>query len=71
MPASPAAPAPAAAPATAAPLVPAGETPPPPDFGNPPSGEIPILYNDHHVYAKPDELKEGRVLAGIAKTRRC
>ncbi len=69
MPASPAAPPPAAAPATAAPLVPAGETPPPPDFGNPPSGEIPILYNDHHVYAKPDELKEGRVLAGIAKNK--
>lgn len=30
--------------------------PPPADFGSPPSGEIPILYNDHHVYAKPDEL---------------
>lgn len=33
------------------------------DFGTPPSGQIPILYNDHTVYSKPDLLKEGRVLA--------
>jgi hypothetical protein len=38
-----------------------------PDFGSPPSGSIPILYNDHHVYAKPDLLKQGRVLAAFAK----
>ena len=38
-----------------------------PDFGSPPSGEIPILYNDRHVYAKPDLLKQGRVLAAYAK----
>ena len=37
------------------------------DFGGPPSGEIPILYNDHHVYSKPDELKQSRVLAALAK----
>lgn len=44
---------------------PAGELPP--EFGSPPSGEIPILFNDHHVYAKPDRLKQGRVLAAIVK----
>jgi hypothetical protein len=37
------------------------------DFGSPPSGEIPILYNDHHVYANPDRLKQNRVLAAIVK----
>lgn len=37
------------------------------DFGSPPSGQIPILYNDQHVYAKPDVLKQGRVLAALAK----
>ena len=42
-------------------------SPPAPDFGSPPSGEIPILYNDHHVYTKPDELKRGRVLAALVK----
>ena len=36
-------------------------------FGAPPSGEIPILYNDHTVYAKPDVLKRGRVLAALVK----
>ena len=45
----------------------AGSAPPPADFGSPPSGQIPILYNDHHVYSKPDELKRGRVLAAIVK----
>jgi len=35
------------------------------DFGSPPSGEIPIIFNDHHVYANPDTLKQGRVLAAI------
>src|ERR1700680_1333361 len=37
------------------------------DFGSPPSGEIPILFNDHHVYANPDRLKQNRVLAAIVK----
>ena len=37
------------------------------DFGNPPSGEIPILFNDHHVYANPDTLRQGRVLAALVK----
>jgi Copper amine oxidase N-terminal domain len=41
--------------------------PPPADFGSPPSGQIPILYNDHHVYSKPDILKRGRVLAALVK----
>src|ERR1700677_54646 len=40
---------------------------PPADFGSPPSGQIPILYNDHHVYSKPDLLKQGRVLAAYAR----
>ena len=38
-----------------------------PDFGSPPSGQIPILYNDRHVYSKPDLLKAGRVLAAYVK----
>ena len=37
------------------------------DFGSPPSGQIPILYNDRHVYATPDLLKQGRVLAALAR----
>ncbi len=45
----------------------ASPAPPPPAFGTPPSGEIPILYNDHTVYAKPDVLKQGRVLAALVK----
>ena len=39
-----------------------------PAFGSPPSGEIPILYNDHTVYAKPDILKRSRVLAALVKS---
>jgi hypothetical protein len=42
-------------------------SPPPADFGSPPSGQIPILYNDHHVYTKPDILKQSRVLAALVK----
>jgi hypothetical protein len=42
-------------------------SPPPADFGSPPSGQVPILYNDHHVYTKPDTLKQGRVLAALVK----
>ena len=41
--------------------------PPAPNFGTPPSGQIPILYNDHHVYSKPDVLKAGRVLSALVK----
>ncbi len=37
------------------------------DFGGPPSGQIPILFNDRHVYAKPDALKQGRVLAALVR----
>jgi Copper amine oxidase N-terminal domain len=37
------------------------------NFGSPPSGEIPILFNDRHVYAKPDLLKQGRVLAALVR----
>jgi hypothetical protein len=40
---------------------------PPADFGSPPSGEIPILFNDHHVYTKPDRLKANRVLAALVR----
>ncbi|MGB6411996.1 MAG: copper amine oxidase N-terminal domain-containing protein, partial [Candidatus Cybelea sp.] len=40
---------------------------PPADFGTPPSGQIPILFNDHHVYTKPDLLKQGRVLGAIVR----
>lgn len=37
------------------------------NFGSPPSGQIPILYNDHHVYSKPDVLKRGRVLSALVR----
>ncbi|MBV8066948.1 MAG: copper amine oxidase N-terminal domain-containing protein [Candidatus Eremiobacteraeota bacterium] len=40
---------------------------PPANFGSPPSGQYPILYNDHHVYTKPDILKQGRVLAALVR----
>jgi hypothetical protein len=52
--------------ATMAPA-PAAAPMPPANFGSPPSGQIPILFNDHHVYAKPDELKQGRVLAALVR----
>jgi len=41
--------------------------PPPRAFGTPPSGEIPILFNDEHVYAKPDTLRANRVLAALVR----
>jgi len=53
--------------ATSSPHVAQGGPPAPADFGSPPSGVIPILYNDQHVYSKPDVLKKGRVLAALAK----
>ncbi|HUN30348.1 MAG TPA: copper amine oxidase N-terminal domain-containing protein [Alphaproteobacteria bacterium] len=34
---------------------------------DPPAQEIPILFNDHHVYATPDTLKQGRVLAALVQ----
>jgi Copper amine oxidase N-terminal domain len=40
---------------------------PPADFGSPPSGEVPILFNDHHVYSKPDTLKQGRLLSALVR----
>jgi hypothetical protein len=43
------------------------QTTPPREFGRPPSGEIPIIFNDEHVYAKPDMLKAGRVLAALVR----
>ncbi len=43
------------------------QSPPPADFGSPPSGQIPILFNDHHVYVRPDVLKQGRVLGALAR----
>ena len=52
-------------PPTPAPTV--APTTPPADFGSPPSGTIPILYNDHHVYTKPDVLREDRVLAALVR----
>jgi hypothetical protein len=37
------------------------------DFGSAPSGEIPIIFDDRTVYAKPDILKKGRVLAALVE----
>lgn len=42
-------------------------TVPPADFGAPPSGEVPILFNDRHVYSKPDRLKQNRVLSALVR----
>ncbi|MHB8442738.1 MAG: hypothetical protein ACYC8W_09855, partial [Candidatus Tyrphobacter sp.] len=38
-----------------------------PSLGTSPSGQIPILYNDHHVYSKPDVLKQDRVLSALIR----
>jgi hypothetical protein len=40
---------------------------PPGAFGTPPSGEIPIIFNDTHVYSKPDTLRANRVLAALVR----
>jgi len=48
-------------------LVAQDQSAPPADFGSPPSGEVPILFNDHHVYSKPDTLKQGRLLAALVR----
>ena len=45
----------------------AQSAPPPRAFGSPPSGEIPIIFNDEHVYAKPDTLRANRVLAALVR----
>jgi hypothetical protein len=37
------------------------------DFGTPPSGTIPILFNDHHVYAKPSGIERNRVIAALVR----
>jgi hypothetical protein len=39
----------------------------PPDFGAAPPGEVPILFNDHHVYSKPDAMRGGRVLTALVR----
>jgi len=38
------------------------------DFGSPPSSQVPILYDDHHVYASPDLLRKKRVLAALVRS---
>ena len=40
---------------------------PSPEFGSAPSSLVPILFNDHHVYAKPDTLRANRVLAALVR----
>lgn len=40
---------------------------PAPAFGTPPSGAIPIVFDDRHVYAKPDLERDNRVLAGLVR----
>ena len=40
---------------------------PPADFGTPPSGEVPLLFNDCHVYSKPDKLQKNRVLSALVR----
>jgi hypothetical protein len=50
-----------------APTIAQAQGAPAPQFGNPPSGEVPILFNDQHVYSKPDRLKKGRVLAALVR----
>ncbi len=55
------------APAASTAPAPAPAVMPPMQFGSPPSGQIPILFNDHHVYARPDVLRQGRVLAALVR----
>lgn len=40
---------------------------PPVDFGALPAGEVSIHFNDHHVYSKPDGLKDDSVLAALMR----
>jgi len=37
------------------------------NFGAPPSGDVPIFFDDQHVYASPDVLTHARVLAALVK----
>ncbi len=37
------------------------------DFGVPPSGTVPIIFNDHHVYAKPDKIRAGRLVVALLR----
>jgi Copper amine oxidase N-terminal domain len=39
------------------------------DFGTPPSGEVPILFNDEHVYSRPSLLNQNRVLSALVRGR--
>jgi hypothetical protein len=36
-------------------------------LGSPPSGEVPIIFDDQHVYAKPDTERSNRVLAALVR----
>ena len=36
-------------------------------LGTPPSGSIPIIFDDRHVYAKPDTERADRVLAALVR----
>jgi hypothetical protein len=56
----------ASAPPASAPQV-VAQAAPAADFGEPPAGEYPILFNDRHVYATPTELKAGRVLSALVR----
>ena len=49
----------------AAPITVAQASVPPAEFGTAPSSEVPIIFNDRHVYTKPDTLKANRVLAAL------
>jgi len=53
--------------AMAMPAAPEAQALPPADFGTPPSGEVPILFNDHHVYSRPSMLRTGRVLTALVR----
>jgi hypothetical protein len=60
----------AASPAAAAPGEDLAQATPaalPADFGTPPSSEVPLLFNDHHVYSRPDRLRKARVLAALVR----
>lgn len=35
--------------------------------GDAPASGVPVIFNDHHVRAKPDELRRGRVLAALVR----
>jgi hypothetical protein len=41
--------------------------PAPAEFCAPPTGEVPILFNDQHVYTRPDRLNRSRVLAALVR----